>query len=531
MFDLAYHTSLDVLHVNCEKPRAYFIPYDNEKKALADNRADNANFISLCGEWDFKFYPTPENIEDFLSADFVLSGDKMDVPRSWQTVIGKGYDVPQYTNHEYPFPFDPPFVPVDNPSALYSRELYIGEDFLKKEIYINFEGVDSCFYLFVNNEFAGYSQVSHSTSEINVTKFLKAGYNNFKVLVFKWCDGSYMEDQDKYRLSGIFREVYLLARDEKHIEDIYVRSSLTDEYKTGELKLEVLSPSLEYEYRLISPSGAQVASGRAVGEAKISVDSPLLWSDEIPDLYVLLIHCGSEYIALPVGFREVKIVDSVVLINGKKVKAKGINRHDSHPILGGAVPFDHMREDLLIMKRHNINTVRTSHYPNDPRFMTLCDKLGFYVIDEADIESHGCANVKFWDFITDSEDWTEAFLDRIERLFERDKNHPCVIMWSVGNEMGVGRNQAKAYDYLHARSPECIVHCEDFSRRWAHARLPDYEKYAKRTLHKTTPYRDQKCCDIMSFMYWSPEDCTRHYFTAEEMKDYPLFLCEYAHAM
>ena len=531
MFDLAYHTSLDVLHVNCEKPRAYFIPYDNEKKALADNRADNANFISLCGEWDFKFYPTPENIEDFLSADFVLSGDKMDVPRSWQTVIGKGYDVPQYTNHEYPFPFDPPFVPVDNPSALYSRELYIGEDFLKKEIYVNFEGVDSCFYLFVNNEFAGYSQVSHSTSEINVTKFLKAGYNNFKVLVFKWCDGSYMEDQDKYRLSGIFREVYLLARDKKHIEDIYVRSSLTDEYKTGELKLEVLSPSLEYEYRLISPSGAEVASGRSVGEVKISVDSPLLWSDEIPDLYVLIIHCGSEYIALPVGFREVKIVDSVVLINGKKVKAKGINRHDSHPILGGAVPFDHMREDLLIMKRHNINTVRTSHYPNDPRFMTLCDKLGFYVIDEADIESHGCANVKFWDFITDSEDWTEAFLDRIERLFERDKNHPCVIMWSVGNEMGVGRNQARAYDYLHARSPECIVHCEDFSRRWAHARLPDYEKYAKRTLHKTTPYRDQKCCDIMSFMYWSPEDCTRHYFTAEEMKDYPLFLCEYAHAM
>lgn len=532
MFDFVYHTAHDVLHVNCEKPRAYFIPYESEKKALADNRADNANFISLCGEWDFKFYPTPADIEDFLREDFSLSGgDRMDVPRSWQTVLGKGYDVPQYTNHEYPFPFDPPFVPVDNPSALYSRELYIGKDFLKKEIYINFEGVDSCFYLFVNNEFAGYSQVSHCTSEINVTKFLKSGYNNFKVLVFKWCDGSYMEDQDKYRLSGIFREVYLLARDKEHIEDIYVRPSLSDEYKTGELSLEVLSPSLEYEYRLLSPSGDEVASGRAIGNAEMSVASPLLWSDEIPNLYLLLIHCGSEYIALPVGFKEVKIVDSVVLINGKKVKAKGMNRHDSHPILGGAVPFDHMKEDLLIMKRHNINTVRTSHYPNDPRFMTLCDKLGFYVIDEADIESHGCNKVKSWDFITDGEDWTESFLDRIERLFERDKNHPSVIMWSVGNEMGVGRNQALAYDYLHKRSPECIVHCEDFSRRWAHTHLPDYEKYAKRPLYKSTPFRDQKCCDIMSFMYWSPEECLRHYFTAEEMKDYPLFLCEYAHAM
>ena len=534
MFDFKYHTDLNTLHVNCEKPRSYFIPYENEQKALSDNRSESANFVSLSGEWDFKFYPTPADIDDFTAENFSLDGaDKMTVPRSWQTVIGKGYDVPNYTNHEYPFPFDPPHIPTANPSALYSRELFVGEDMLKKEVYINFDGVDSCFYLFVNNEFAGYSQVSHSTSEINITKLLKSGYNSFKVLVFKWCDGSYMEDQDKFRLSGIFRDVYLLARDKQHIKDIYVRPSLSADYKSATLALEISADSaLDYDYKLICPCGEKVvASGKANGNAELYVDAPLLWCDEIPNLYTLVLHCGSEYIMLKVGFKDLKIVKGVVYINGKKVKAKGINRHDSHPILGGGVPYDHMKEDLLIMKRHNINTVRTSHYPNDPRFVGLCDELGLYVVDEADIETHGCNMNKFWDLITDSDDWTEAFLDRIERLFERDKNHACIIMWSVGNEMGVGKNQAKAYDYLHERMPDCIVHCEDFSRRWAHACLPSYEKYSLRGLSPLTPYRDQKCCDVMSFMYWAPEECTDHYLTCKEVRDLPLFLCEYAHAM
>ena len=347
------------------------------------------------------------------------------------------------------------------------------------------------------------------------------------MLVFKWCDGSYLEDQDKYRLSGIFREVYLLARDKAHIEDIYIRPSLASDYKTGEIKLELISPELEYEYRLLSPDGEEICYGKAHGDTVISVASPLLWCDELPQLYTLIIHSGSEYIPLSVGFKDVKIVNSVVLINGKKVKARGINRHDSHPILGAAVPFDHMREDLLIMKRHNINTVRTSHYPNDPRFMTLCDRLGFYVIDEADIETHGMQDVQYWDYITDSDEWTDAFLDRIERLFERDKNHPCVIMWSVGNEMGVGKNQAKAYDYLHSRQPDCIVHCEDFSRRY------DIYNFSstKKASNPRDEYRDQKCCDIMSFMYWAPDQCKTRYLDNRSVKDIPLFLCEYSHSM
>ena len=529
MFNLNYHRSLNTLHVNCEKPRAYFIPYESEDKALSDNRAASENFISLCGEWDFKFYSSPENIEDFTSDSFTMSdADKMTVPRSWQTVLGKGYDVPNYTNHEYPFPFDPPFVPTKNPSALYSRSVFISKKMLQKDVYINFEGVDSCFYLYVNGSFAGYSQVSHSTSEINVTEYLREGDNDFKVLVFKWCDGSYMEDQDKFRLSGIFREVYLLARDKQHIEDVYLRPSLSEGYKTAELKVLVKSPSLEYSYKLLSPNGCEVASGASTGDTTISVDSPSLWCDERPELYTLVLNCGTEYLSFKVGFREIKISKGIFYINGKKVKAKGINRHDSHPILGGAVPFDHMKEDLLIMKRHNINTVRASHYPNDPRFVGLCDRLGFYVIDEADIETHGCNENQYWDLITDSDDWTESFLDRIERLFERDKNHPCVIMWSLGNEMGTGKNQAKAYNFLHGRMPECIVHCEDFSRRHAsHFGIPSKSS----NIPPRNEYHPEKCCDIMSYMYWSPTSCRNGYLKSKLVKDLPLFLCEYAHSM
>ncbi len=529
MFDFSYHKSHDVLHIGCEKPRAYFIPYDTEDKAIAGNRADSANFVSLCGEWSFKFYPTPADIDDFRSDGFSLDGaDSIAVPRSWQTVLGKGYDTPNYTNVRYPFPFDPPHVPAQNPSALYSRNFNVAEGLLDKEIYINFEGVDSCFYLYVNNEFAGYSQVSHCTSELNITKYLKAGSNNIKVLVFKWCDGSYMEDQDKFRFSGIFREVYLLARDKTHIEDIYLRQSLSEDFKTASLTVEVTAPSVEYGYRLLSPSGAEIASGRSSSERteEITVDAPALWSDEVPMLYTLVINAGSEYIVQRVGFRSVKIKNGVVLINGKKVKARGINRHDSHPILGSAVSFDSMKNDLLIMKRHNINTVRTSHYPNDPRFTELCDALGFYVIDEADIETHGCAYNDCWDLIADSDDWTAAFLDRTERLFERDKNRTCVIMWSVGNEMGVGKNQNKAYDYLHGRAPECLVHCEDYSRRIAQNLREKTVSYAEaeKSLAERCP------CDLMSNMYWSIDECN-DFFKYKFLKKFPLFLCEYSHAM
>ncbi|MBE6597289.1 MAG: DUF4981 domain-containing protein [Ruminococcaceae bacterium] len=529
-FDFSYHKDLGKLHVFCEKPRAYFIPFENEKKALDGNRALSSRFISLCGDWDFKFYPSVHEIDDFLADNFSTDGfDKLSVPMCWQSETERGYDTPNYTNVAYPYPVEPPKVPELNPCGLYSREFFIPEAALQKEIYINFEGVDSCFYLFINNTFAAYSQVSHMTSEINITKLLKSGYNSIKVLVFKWCDGSYLEDQDKYRFSGIFREVYLLLRDKEHIKDIYARTSLSDDLSTASLKVELNSDSdLEVSYRLLSPAGEEISRGitRAKEGIEASLASPALWSDESPALYTLILRSGEEYIVQKLGFKNIKIVNRVVYINGKKVKVKGANRHDSHPYLGYSTSMAHMLEDLYIMKRHNINMVRTSHYPNDPRFLALCDELGFYVCDETDLETHGTQSVGNWDLLTDSDDWTEAYLDRCERMFERDKNHPCVIMWSLGNESGVGKNQELMYNYLHARMPDCIVHCEDASRRWsrkftAHyndrAPMPNYLDYHKR-------------CDIFSFMYWSPDDCVNLIIKNKKL-DMPLFLCEYSHAM
>ncbi len=529
MFEFNYHKSLGQLHVNCEKPRAYFIPYHTKEAAMAANREQSTAFISLCGDWNFKFYPSEYELEDFLEPSFSFDGfGKMQVPRSWQTVPEACTDTPNYTNIPYPIPFDPPHVPSKNPCALYQRELNISQPLDGKRVYISFEGVDSCFYLFVNGSFAAYSQVSHCTSEIDITELVQNGRNTFSVVVFKWCDGSYLEDQDKFRLSGIFREVYLLIRDSIHISDVYLRPSLSKDYREGILRLETLSDQcLEYEYHLVSPDGSTLASGTADTDTAptLTVASPMLWCDESPMLYTLILHCQNEYLAFPFGFKDIRIEKGVIYINGKKVKARGVNRHDSHPVLGATVPLEHMLEDLYIMKRHNINTVRASHYPNDPRFLGLCDRLGFYLVDEADIETHGAQSLRFWDYFTDSDEWSEAFIDRIVRMFERDKNSTSVIMWSVGNEMGVGKNQARAYEYLHSRQPECIVHCEDFSRRYA----SHFLGYGKGPAPEN-PYRDQKCCDIMSFMYWKPEECRDLYLANKAVKDIPLFLCEYAHA-
>ncbi len=527
-----YHKSLKELHVNCENPRAYFIPYGNIDAAKKDNRSESESFLSLCGDWDFHYYPSISKCPDFLAEDFSTEGfDKLSVPRSWQSVEGKGYDRPNYTNVNYPIPFDPPYVPEENPCGLYSRDITVGANMLKKDVYINFEGVDSCFYLYVNGSFAAYSQVSHMTSEINITKYLTAGKNNIKVLVFKWCDGTYLEDQDKYRYSGIFREVYLLARDKQHIKDVYLKTELSEGFDKAALTIETLSDSaLEYTYTLISPDGKTLTEGKgAVGtDEKISLNSPILWNDETPNLYTLIIKAGSEYIPFCVGFKNIKIVKGVVYINGKKVKAKGANRHDSHHLLGSATPMDHIINDLYIMKRHNINTIRTSHYPNDPRFLGLCDRLGFYVVDETDIETHGATTVHCWDYFTNNEEWTESYLDRAERMFERDKNHACVIMWSFGNESGVGINQQKIYEFFHSRMPDCIVHCEDISRR--SARVTGIH-YPNKELAENEIYYDfHKGTDVLSYMYWPAEACAA-FMKHKPYEGMPLFLCEYSHAM
>ncbi|MBQ8357694.1 MAG: DUF4981 domain-containing protein [Clostridia bacterium] len=532
-FSFDCHQNQKKLHVGCEAPRAYFVPYESDLAALGDLRGKSAYFTSLCGDWDFYYYDSLSELEDFTLPDFPRDGmEKMPVPRSWQTKLDRGYDTPNYTNVNYPFPFDPPFVPDDNPCGLYIRDFEMPAATLeKKRIYINFEGVDSCFYLFVNNKFAAYSQVSHMTSEIDITDYLTAGTNTVAVVVLKWCDGSYLEDQDKFRFSGLFREVYLLARDPVCIKDIDVRTALSDDFAKASATVSLLtSGALNAAWRLESPDGCTVAAGECAADGKgsfeLSVDEPLLWSDETPNLYRLFIAAGNEHICLFVGFRDIRIVKRVVYINGKKVKAKGVNRHDSHPYLGSATPLDHMMNDLLLLKRHNVNMVRTSHYPNDPRFVGLCDKLGLYVVDETDLETHGTTRVNNWDYFTDSLDWQEAYLDRVQRMYERDKNHPCVVLWSLGNESGVGQNQVAMADYLRSRDPRNLVHCEDISRRL----VSGCKSIPVPVERKEGAEMNSAVTSVDSRMYPSISSIEREYAGNKHLTS-PLFLCEYSHAM
>ena len=505
-----YHQSTETLHIGCEKPRAYFVPFPCGCASKHAERGESAFFKSLCGEWSFKFFKSVNDVCD-LSTE---GSDKLTVPMSWQMALGRGYDVPNYTNVNYPIPYDPPFVPDENPCGLYSRKFTVPAAMAGKKIYLNFEGVDSAFYVWVNDEFAAYSQVSHMTSEIDITSLVHAGENEIKVLVLKWSDGTYLEDQDMWRMSGIFREVYLLFRDETHIRDIFVHCDLDDSFTDADFTADIdVTGKATVEWTLDCPCGETISSGKCdVDESgKIvvpTIKNAKLWSDEEPNLYTLTLHCGNEYITLPIGARRVEIKDGCVVINGKKVKAKGVNRHDSHHLLGHATPVEHMVRDIMIMKAHNVNMVRTSHYPNDPRFTALCDKYGLYVCDETDIETHGA---RPWYALSRSPEWEGEYVDRVQRMVERDKNHPCVIFWSLGNESGWGQNHVAMHTWIKSRDTSRIVHYEG----------ANYDYNDGKYLRDVT--------DIESRMYPSPTWCD-NYCKAPE-RDEPLFLCEYSHAM
>ena len=530
--ELNYHKRLDTLHVNCERPHAYFIPYQNEEAAKTGNRARSNRFYSLCGDWSFRFFKSTRELGDFLTAEFDAEPhDTLAVPMSWQFALDRGYDKPQYTNMRYPFPVDPPHVPDENPCGLYTRTFEMTEDAIQnRTVRLVFEGVDSCFYVYINGQFVGYSQVSHMTSEFTVNSYLKEGVNQIKVLVFKWCDGSYLEDQDKIRSSGIFREVYLLLRDKVCVEDYQILTDIDAPFDSARITADLkLSGKADVNYKLICPCGKIVAEGvKTVDGADVLVfdlQNPVLWNDEQPRLYELYLTVGTEVIRQEIGVRRFEVKGKIVYVNGKKVKAKGVNRHDSHPQLGAATPMEHMIRDLMILKANNVNFIRTSHYPNDPRFYELCDRYGFYVCDEADIETHGMQYVSNWDELTDSPDWSEAYLDRGERMLERDKNHACILMWSVGNESGTGLNHRLMSEYFHKRIPGCIVHCEDASRR-------------ADTLHSEGKGRvkriDFDYIDIESGMYipfdraYNP---VKHDIASYLKHRKPFFLCEYSHAM
>lgn len=532
-----YHTSLSDLHVGCEAPHAYFIPYATDEEAIENAREYSPFFRSLCGTWAFRYYASVGEVPD-LRVTPLDTSDTLEVPSCWQNKLGRGYDTPNYTNINYPFPYDPPFVPTENPAGVYEREFTVSKEELSgKRAMLHFEGVDSCFYLFLNGAFVGYSQVSHMTSEFDVTPYLSVGKNVIRVLVLKWCDGSYLEDQDKFRASGIFREVYLLFRDKVCVRDLYLKCDTAEDFSSATPAVEITANgSLALTATLTDACGTVLSEVKATvkDEGKVTfgkIAAPRLWSDEDPYLYRVILRAGNEVICLPLGVRRIEVRGKVIFINGKKVKAKGVNRHDSHPILGYATPVEHMVRDLMIMKAHNINTIRTSHYPNDPRFPGLCDKYGFYLVDETDLECHGVGPLSgiaiygdHTDLTTDPT-WTEAYLDRARRMLERDKNHPAIIMWSVGNESGAGLNHKKMAEFFRSRDNSRLIHAEDESRRifniW-------HEKEQGKKPEFPTEFYDY--ADVHSQMYPSIGDILKYILHNPRCK-HPFFLCEYCHAM
>jgi beta-galactosidase len=508
-----------ILHENREEATAAFIPYQSQQFALKGIKGGSAFYRLLNGNWKFAWFnrydAAPEN---FSAADFDVSKwDEIQVPLNWQMC---GYDIPQYSNLNYPFPVDPPYVPTENPAGLYVRAFSVPEIWDGKEIFLNFEGVNSCFSVWVNGKYIGYSQGSHLPSSFNITDAATKGENRLAVKVLKWCDGSYLEDQDFYRLSGIFRDVYLLARDKTHLKDIFINTDLDRKYKDAVVSAELSFNTqlcTDAEFSILNSDNVCIAKksiskGQSKYQVEFLIENAEKWTAETPLLYKAVLTHENETIAVAFGVRKIEAAENgALLINGVAVKLKGVNRHDSHPDLGHYTPVEHMHKDLMQMKRHNINTIRTSHYPNTPEFLNLCDKYGFYVIDETDLETHGIYVIENT-FLTDSPEWQSAYLDRIQRMVERDKNHACVIMWSMGNESFMGKNHIAMINWAKSRDRSRLIHYEGASQHC-------FEEDG----------RDNNCVDVVSRMYPPAAWCEEYCESGKDTR--PYFLCEYSHAM
>ena len=520
-----YFEDFDHLHVNTMPNRAYYIPASRRMEDLVENREASDRFFLLSGDWKFRYFTSVYDVkEEFFAEGYDTSAfETIPVPSVWQNY---GHDHHQYTNVRYPFPVDPPYVPYENPCGAYVRTFEWKKQEEAPRAFLNFEGVDSCFYVWMNGSFVGYSQVSHSTSEFDVTDFLKDGTNTIAVLVLKWCDGSYLEDQDKFRMSGIFRDVYLLARPEKGIRDYFVKAAPDASYQNGEVSIAITwndGEPQEGTAKLFDTENHLVAEAAFGGDTvQMHVKDAHLWNAEEPYLYTLVLETAGEVITDHVGIREIHAKDGVLYLNGVKIKFHGTNRHDSDPVTGFAISLAQIKKDLKVMKEHNINAIRTSHYPNAPYCYQLYDRLGFYVIDEADNESHGTeaiyANYTSWEeyaknwnkLIANNPVFTEATVDRTQRCVERDKNRPSVVIWSMGNECAYGCTFEAALKWTKEFDPTRLTHYE--SARY----VDDPKKY------------DYSNLDLYSRMYPSLEEIKKELV---EYGDKPYIMCEYCHAM
>lgn len=512
----AYLENPVLLHEGVEANRAYYIPYFAHKPEDVKHRMDSDRVTLLSGEWGFRYFKDAEEYEACMQEEYVELED-MEVPSVWQT---HGYDKHQYTNVRYPIPYDPPFVPDENPCALYSRdvEMHLQAGF---SYHLNFEGVDSAYFVWVNGKFVGFSGVPHSTSEFDVTEQLIDGINNFEVLVFKWSSGTYAEDQDKFRMSGIFRDVYLLARPENYVRDFTVVTKVSGSDAVVEVALEMAGKA-DVNY-VLTYDGETVSNGSARDDRiVIEIADAHLWNAETPELYELILMTDQEKIATRVGLRSICVENKVVKLNGTPIKFRGVNRHDSSPINGFAVTYEEMLRDLILMKQHNINAIRTSHYPNSPYFYELCDELGFYVIDEADCEMHGTITAYgddlpgYKNILADGEMYKKTIMDREQRLVYRDKNRPCVVIWSLGNESGYGIGFIEGARWIKSYDPTRLVHYEGAWGAWAGWPSEDAGM-------------DISCLDLYSRMY--PHTADVKAYLELESNTKPLILCEYIHAM
>ena len=517
-----HYEDLSMLHENTMPARAYYIPASKRMDNLVEYREASDRMQFLNGTWKFKYYESIYDVKEaFYELGFDVSDyDDMKVPSVWQLA---GYDVPQYTNIRYPFPYDPPFVPQDIPCGTYVYDFMYEKDAVASKAFLNFEGVDSSFYVWLNGEYVGYSQVPHATSEFDVTNVIKEGKNTIAVLVMKWCDGSYLEDQDKFRMNGIFRDVYLLKRPEKAIRDYRIKTTVEDAKAIVDLSIEYVA-GVDTKIALEDASGAVVAKGELAedGEIALEVVAPTLWNTENPYLYTLVLETEAETIVDYVGFRTIEIIDKVIYFNGQKIKFRGVNRHDSDPESGFTISMDQLMVDLTMMKQHNFNAIRSSHYPNAPYFYQLCDKYGFMVCDEADIEAHGpfmlyrkedtdYERFKRWnEKIADDPAWEESILDRVQLMIQRDKNRPCIVMWSMGNESAYGCNFEKALHWTKTFDP---------------SRITQYESARYRNYDVTYNYED---LDLYSRMYPAFDEI-QEFLDKDASK--PFLLVEYCHSM
>ena len=517
-----YYENLSVLHENTMPARAYYIPASGRMDNLVEHREESDRMQLLNGTWKFQYFNSIYDIQDsFFEKNYDTENfDEIQVPSVWQMA---GYDTHQYTNIRYPFPFDPPYVPQDIPCGAYVHTFEYSRDEKAPKSFLNFEGVDSCFYVWINGSYIGYSQVSHMTSEFDVTDVLQDGTNTVAVLVMKWCDGSYLEDQDKFRMSGIFRDVYILKRPKQAISDYHIKTRIEDMLAKVEIEMKFYSP-LNVKISIEDRNGAVVALGSIAeeGTAVLEIASPELWNTENPYLYKLILETENEVIVDHIALRKIEIKDQVIYLNGQKIKFRGVNRHDSDPVTGFTINPEQITTDLTLMKQHNFNAIRSSHYPNAPFFYEMCDKYGFMVIDEADIEAHGPFMIyrkedtdynrfKRWnEKIADDPVWEEAIVDRVKLMVERDKNRFCIVMWSMGNESAYGCNFEKALEWTKNFDPD---------------RITQYESARYRNYDETYDYSN---LDVYSRMYPALSEI-QEYLDKDGSK--PFLLVEYCHSM